>query len=64
MSIPRGWFSVAKIDDEVYICGGEFASSNVEIFDGKVWKNGPKMPTSRRNAPAVVISMEFARSLK
>ena len=36
----------------------------MEIFDGKVWRNGPKMPTPRYSAAAVVIPMEFSRHLK
>ena len=37
---------------------------SVEICDGEVWRNGPKMPTDRYYAPAVVIPMSFARDLE
>ena len=67
MSIPRYGFSIAKIDDKVFLCGGYTSEDktldSVEIFDGEVWKNGPKMPTRICDAPAVVIPMSFARSL-
>ena len=64
MFISRMFFSIAKIDDEVFVCGGACPDGrSVEIFDGEVWRSGPKMPTPRWNTPAVVIPMEFARYL-
>ena len=64
MSIPRASFTIAKIDNKIFVCGGEGGWDEVEIFDGKVWRNGPKLPTPRGRAAAVVVPMEFARSLK
>ena len=64
MPAPREYFGLAKIDGKVFVCGGWGASGSVEIFDGEVWRDGPKMPTSRAYAPAVVIPTEFAKSLK
>ena len=66
MSIRRRWFSIAKIDSKVFVCGGynKKGVDYTEIFDGDVWRNGPKMPTTRAHAPAVVIPMSFARYLK
>ena len=65
MSIPRYDFSIAKVDDKVFICGGwnKECLDDVQILDGGVWKSGPKMPTTRQYAPAVVVPAEFARSL-
>ena len=63
MTIPRRQFSIAKIYGKVFICGGRGAGDSVEIFDGEVWRNGSKMPTSRLYFPAVVIPMEFAKNL-
>ena len=63
---PRCEFSIAKIDDKIFVCGGadmDCAGYEVEIFDGEVWRNAPALPSSRECAPAVVIPMEFARSL-
>ena len=68
MSIPRYQFGIAKIHDEIFICGGQsqriYATDLVTIFDGEVWRDGPKMPTRRSFAPAVVIPMEFIGDLK
>ena len=76
MSIPRSDFSITKIDGKIFICGGVFKSmgwhrtslfkvivNDVEIFDGKVWSNGPKLPSHRYSTAAVVIPMEFAKHL-
>ena len=65
MSRTRMWFSIAKIEDKIFVCGGTGADAgyNVRIFDGEVWRNGPNMPISRHWTPAVVIPMEFARYL-
>ena len=73
LSRPLCEFSIARIDDKVFVCGGlcidqtdskTHVTDNVEIFDGQVWRNGPKLMTSLRNSAAVVIPMDFARSLK
>ena len=67
MPIPRRWFSIAKTDDKIFIYGGKvgfFQPTNlVKMFDGKVWRNGPKMPTYQCQAAVVVIPMAFARDL-
>ena len=61
-------FSIAKIDGKVFVCGGKTqqheALDSVEIFDGNVWKRGPYMPTYCIGGTAVVIPMQFARSLE
>ena len=67
MSIPRCAFSIAKIDDKIFVCGGNSngkAMGLVEIFDGEVWINGPEMPVTRYLASAVVIPTEFAKDFK
>ena len=64
LSRPLCHFSIAKIDDKIFVCGGWNADDSVEIFDGEVWKNGPKMPTYRKYATAVAVPIELARVLK
>ena len=64
MSIPHNNFSIAKIHDELFICGGinrcfGRATRSVEIFDGEFWRNGPKMTANRVQAAAVVIPINF-----
>ena len=68
MAIPRIHFSITKIHDKVFVCGGRATlreiTDSLEIFDGEVWRSGPRIPTTRWHAPAVVIPMEFARVLQ
>ena len=67
MPLGRTDFSIAKIDDKIFVCGGnsdEDIMVDVEIFDGEVWMNGPKLPTSRESAAVIVISTNFAEYLK
>ena len=73
LSRPLCQFSIAKIDDKIFVCGGIYISqedsktkctNDVEIFDGEVWRNGPKMLACRHDAAAIGIPMEFARELE
>ena len=63
MSTPHSYFSIAKVEDKIFVCGGWGEGDIVETFDGETWRNGPKMPTSRYFAPVAIIPIEFARSL-
>lgn len=66
MFMPRTSFCITKIDDKVFVCGGfsEHGTINdVQIFDGKVWRNGPKPRSSGTSTLITVISRSFANDL-
>ena len=72
MYLPRCEFSITKIDGKVFVCGGLHTnkndsncqwSDNMEMFDGEVWKNGPKLPIPRVGAPVTIVPMNFAKDL-
>ena len=67
MTFPRGEFSIAKIDGKIFVCGGksrEDVIDSVEIFDGEVWRSGPKLTTPRYRSTSIVIPADFAKCLK
>ena len=64
MLLPRGDFSIAKIGGRVLVCRGyseRMPMDDVEIFDGKDWKSGPKLITSTRQASAITIPMDLVK---
>ena len=67
MSLPRGDFSIAKMDNKIFVCGGkprEGITDSVEIFDGEMWRNGPNLITPRRRSASIVIPAAFIKCLK
>ena len=67
MSDSRSYFSSAKIDGQIFVCGGAsgpWVISDVKIFDGEDWRNGPKLAAPLKCSAAIVIPIDFATSLK
>ena len=67
MSHWRRNFGVAKMNNDILVCGGEFfykTLDDVEMFDGKLWTNGPKLINPLWNVATTVIPMNFAKHLK
>ena len=72
MPRPLCQFSTAKIDNKIFVCGGfytnkeelkNYSIDDVEIFDGEVWRSGPKLTTPRDCTMSAVIPMQFAQYL-
>ena len=67
MSHPRSFFSTTKIDDKIFVCGGEsnrWIIPFVEMFDGKIWKQGPHLTHYRSSAASTVIPINFGKYLE
>ena len=65
--LERSRFSIAKISYKIFVCGGyseEGTIAEVEWFNRKVWRDGPKLPTCLSDSAAVVIPKHFAEYLK
>ena len=59
--------SAAVIDNKLYVCGGDcvgWVTDAVDIYDGRMWWQGPKLTSARCNAALTVIPGHFAQHLK
>ena len=67
MPQPRHHFSIAKIEDKIFACGGASNGWGIRyavIFDGETWNSGPMMKVSNRLAATTVIPINFAKHLE
>ena len=66
MSLSRGAFNIAKIEDKILVFGGqskEDTTDSVEIFDEEAWTNTISLKTPRKYAAITIIPMDFAKYL-
>lgn len=53
------FFPTVDVDDEIFVIGGE-KRTEVEILNGKSWRDGPLLPYECCNMPSIVIPQYLA----